>query len=417
MKVVLINRYFAPDESATSRMLFSLATRLAATGETVHVLASRSLHNDPTVRLPTKGDVQGVTVHRLATTSFGRDSLRGRMTDYATFHLAVIWRLLRLLRRGDVCVVCTDPPMLSVTALLPVMSRRAILVNWLMDLFPEVAAELGVGMRQGPTMRAALWLRDLSLRWARLNVAPMQRMADYLAERGLSPATLATVHHWSDGDAIRPLPRQQNPLREEWGIGDRFVVGYSGNFGRAHDFSTFLAAAARLKGHDNIVFVFVGGGHREASIRAAIAEQGLDNIILKPLQPRERLSETLSLPDLHLISLLPSMEPFVVPSKLYGILAAGRPCIFVGDPDGEIATVLRAARCGQSVLPGESDRLAELILELASKPEQRKVMERCAREMFDARFTEAAGIAAWRRVLAETARTPLTPAPSPLRQT
>src|SRR5690606_9693626 len=140
MKVVLINRYFAPDESATSRMLFSLATRLAAAGESVHVVASRSLHNDPAVRLPAKGDVQGVTVHRLGTTSFGRGSLRGRMTDYATFHLAVIWRLLRLLRPGDVCVVCTDPPMLSVTALFPGVCRRAVLVNWLMDLFPDVAA-------------------------------------------------------------------------------------------------------------------------------------------------------------------------------------------------------------------------------------------------------------------------------------
>lgn len=416
MKVVLINRYFAPDESATSRMLFSLATRLAAAGESVHVVASRSLHNDPAVRLPAKGDVQGVTVHRLGTTSFGRGSLRGRMTDYATFHLAVIWRLLRLLRPGDVCVVCTDPPMLSVTALFPVVCRRAVLVNWLMDLFPEVAAELGVGVRRGWVMRAALWLRDLSLRCARLNVAPMQRMADYLVERGLPPATVVTVHHWSDGDAIRPLPRHRNPLREEWGIGDRFVVGYSGNFGRAHDFSTFLAAAAQLKGREDIVFVFVGGGHREASIRAAIAEQGLDNIILKPLQPRERLAETLTLPDLHLISLLPPMEPFIVPSKLYGILAAGRPCIFVGDPNGEIATVLRSARCGQSVLPGEGDRLAELIIELASSPEERAAMENCAREMFDARFTEAAGTAAWRHVLAETTRKSLTPAPSPLGQ-
>src|SRR6266851_2809574 len=324
MKLILVNRYFFPDESATSRMLTSLGRSLANHGWSVHVLASRSLHNDSSVRLAERETVEGVEVHRLRTTAFGRGWLPGRAIDYATFHLAIMWHLLRLARRGDLCIVCTDPPLISVTALLPMWLRGFVLVNWLHDLFPEVAVELGIGSRDGALARMALWLRDLSLRGAPVSVAPIQRMTKYLEHRGIPADALVTINYWSDGDAVLPVDPDRNALRKEWGLGDRFVVGYSGNFGRAHDFSTFLDAAARLRDHGDIVFTFVGGGHQKGAIEAAVAERELSNVLLKPLQPRERLAEALGVPDLHLISLVPTMEPFIVPSKLYGILAAGR---------------------------------------------------------------------------------------------
>lgn len=400
MNLILVNRYFHPDESATSRMLTSLALSLRENGEAVHVVASRSLHNDSSTRLAARADLEGVVVHRVWTTRFGRDWLPGRAIDYATFHLATAWQLLRLVRRNDICVACTDPPMISVTALLPVLVRGGILVNWLLDLFPEVATELGIGRRDGLAMRISSWLRDLSLRRARMNVAPIRRMTEYLEARGIPAERLLTINHWSDGDAIQPIERDRNPLRREWGIGDRFVVGYSGNFGRAHDFDTFLAAAESLRDRDDIVFVFVGGGHQKGAIEAAVAERGLGNVVMKPLQPRERLAEALGVADLHLISLLPAMEPFIVPSKLYGILAAGRPAAFVGDLSGEIATVLRTGDCGHSVPPGDSEGLARVIRDLAASPELRIRLGRNARRQFEAGFSEPIGTAAWRRALA-----------------
>lgn len=399
MKLVLVNRYFAPDESATSRMLTSLAKTLGKTGCSVHVLASRNLHDDPSTRLPREETIDGVTVHRIRTSEFGRSNLAGRAVDYFTFYIAVTWRMFRLLRPGDVCIACTDPPMLSVAMLLPVRARRGVLINWLMDLFPEVAAELGVGIRKGAAMQAALWLRDLSLRYARVNVAPIRRMTGYLHSRGIAREKLVTINHWSDGDALHPVDRQLNRLRAEWGLGGRFVVGYSGNFGRAHDFGTFLDAAVRLKDREDIVFVFVGGGHQKSAIEAFIREKGLANVLMKPLQPRERLAEALGVADLHLISLLPSMEPFVVPSKLYGILAAGRPAAFVGDVHGEIGSVLREGNCGRSVSPGDAEGLARIILELKDAPELAAEMGRNARQLFEAGYTEPAGTAAWHHVL------------------
>jgi colanic acid biosynthesis glycosyl transferase WcaI len=409
MKLILVNRYFYPDESATSRMLTSLAHALVRDGWAVHVLASRSVHNDPTARLPAREVLRGIEVHRVATSVFGREQIIGRAVDYGTFHLATLWRLLWLAARDDLCIVCTDPPLISVTASLPLWLRGSTLVNWLLDLYPEVALELGMGRSEGAMARLALRLRDNSLRKAVINVAPMRRMADYLEQRGIAVDTLVTINHWSDGAAVQPIPLDQNSLRKEWGLRDRFVVGYSGNFGRVHDFTTFLGAAERLRDHCDIVFVFIGGGQQKRAIEAAISERGLRNVLMKPLQPRERLAETLSAIDLHLISLLPTIEPFVVPSKLYGILAAGRPAIFVGDLAGEIATVLRSGDCGRSFAQGDDTGLTRAILEFAKDPSLRLRMGNNARSLFDAYYSESRGIAAWQRVLHSVARSqPIT---------
>ncbi len=411
MKLIVVNRYYFPDELATSRMVTSLAQSLVDKGWSVHAVASQNLHDDPSVRLAARETVAGVEIHRLGTTSFGRGRILGRAIDYATFHLATMWHLLRLTSRHDVCIICTDPPLLSVTAMLPIWLKGAVLVNWLLDLFPEVAMEFGIGRRRSASTLIALGLRDLSLRRAAANVAPMRRMTDYLESRAIPADTLMTIHHWSDGNAIRPIEAAANTLRQEWGVGDRLVVGYSGNFGRAHEFTTFLDAAEQLRDRQDIVFVFAGGGYHTDAIKQGVAARGLGNFLMKPLQPRERLAEALGAADLHLISLLPPMEPFVVPSKLYGILAAGRPTVFVGDTSGEIATVIEDAACGRSVLPGNATGLANTILELADDPELRMRMGRNARAAFDRNYSESRGTTSWGRALTHIAMSNTAPVP------
>ena len=143
MRVVLANRYFYPDQSATSRMVTSLAHQLVAEGIETIVLASRSYHEKGKSRLPARETISGINVHRLSTSGFGRNTLLGRAIDYATFHLAAATWFATHARKDDVCVVCTDPPLLSVSTILPIRLRRAHLGNWVMDLFPETASENG----------------------------------------------------------------------------------------------------------------------------------------------------------------------------------------------------------------------------------------------------------------------------------
>jgi len=137
-----------------------------------------------------------------------------------------------------------------------------------------------------------------------------------------------------------------NALRREWGLDGRFVVGYSGNLGRAHEFATFFGAAERLCGRQDVVFLFIAAGAQREQVDEEVGRRGLGNVLFKPYQPWERLHESLSAADVHLVSLNAALEGLIVPSKFYGIAAAGRPTLFVGNTDGEIARLLREGDCG-----------------------------------------------------------------------
>jgi glycosyltransferase involved in cell wall biosynthesis len=407
MKIFFINRFFDPDQSATSRMTSSLAFALASAGWTVHVITSRQLYDDPKANLPGLATNRGVIIHRVLSFRFGRMQLLGRLFDYLSFYAAASWRLWRLAARGDVAVAGTDPPLFSVCAAFVNRLTGMRLINWLQDLFPEVASALrikGCGRWLGRGLSA---MRDVSLRCAEANVVPGEGMASYLSRRGIPEERIWIRHNWSDGTKVRPVAPDENELRREWHLLDKFVVGYSGNMGRAHDFTTIIAAAAVLKQRSDIVFLLVGQGQHRPWIEEQVQRQDLVNVVLQPFQPEARLSESLSVPDVHLVSLRPELEGFVVPSKFYGAAAAGRGVLFIGNSGGEMGRLVKAGCCGAVVAEGDHLALREWILRLREAPETCATWGRNARALFEAQFDQQAAFASWRRLLAAIEHQPL----------
>ena len=394
MKIVFVNRYFHPDQSATSRMVSSLAFALARKGFPVTVIASGSHYDGTAADLPRHERIHGVEIHRLAASRFGRGRLTSRSADYATFHIAAAAWLLANARRGDVCVVCTDPPLLSVSVALPLKLRGARLVNWVMDLFPETAIELELFSGTGVLAASTLALRDWSVRTAALTICPIDAMSRHLAGRLGSSERIATVRHWANDAEVHPVEPSRNALRRAWGLQDSFVVGYSGNFGRAHEFSTLLSAAQLLR-DEPIRFLLICDGPRRAAVKASVGLLGLSNVMFKPYQSSSNLAESLGAADVHIVSLLPNLEYCVIPSKLYGILAAARPTLFVGDPQGEIGSVLRMSGCGRSVAPGDFVALAALIARLRDASQMRAAMGDRALALVRSEYSLDAGVARW----------------------
>ncbi len=403
-RLVFLNRYFYPDHSATSQMLGDLAFALARDGRRVSVITSRQRYDAPAERLAPRETIEGVDVYRVWTSRFGRANLSGRALDYVTFYICSAWALLWLARRGDVVVVKTDPPLLSVVAGPVARLKGARLVNWLQDIFPEVAVASGIGTRgaAGAGVRLLAWLRDRTLRRAAANVVLGERMADYVAGRGVEPARIAIIPNWADGRVILPIARDDDVLRRVWGLGDAFVVGYSGNLGRVHEFATFLSAIERLEreaGPERVVWLFVGGGSGLDALKQVVAQRGLRSVQFRPYQPREALAQSLSAADVHLVSLRRALEGYVAPSKYYGIAAAGRPAIFVGDSDGEIARVLARTGAGMTVAEGDGAGLAAAILALANDRARAEAMGDAARKAFDAGFSLDRAVARWQEML------------------
>jgi colanic acid biosynthesis glycosyl transferase WcaI len=394
-RVFVVNRYFYPDESATSQLLTDLLFELAALGHDVHVICSRQLYGQPGAELAACETVREVQVHRIWTTRFGRQRLVGRALDYLTFHAACALTLVRNLRPRDIVIAMTDPPLISIVAAVAVKWKRGILVNWLQDVFPEVATRLGASPLPALLDGALRRLRDASLRSASANVVLGSRMAEYLRARGLEARRIHVIENWADAEAVRPKPTSESVLRRQLGLDGHFVAGYSGNLGRAHEYETLLGAAEALRGEESITFLFIGGGHNMEELKVQAALRRLSRIRFLPYQPRESLEDSLSAADVHLVCLLPSLEGLIVPSKFYGILAAGRPVVFIGDPDGELARVTTAARCGTAVGTGQGADLANAILMLRDHGTLRDAMGLAARQLLSEQYSTGRAVRKW----------------------
>lgn len=423
MRVIFLNRYFYPDHSATSQMLSDLAFFLAGAGIEVCVVTSGQRYDDAAAVLPARERIDGVEVHRVRTTRFGRDNLVGRAADYATFYLGAGWRLWRIARAGDVIVAKTDPPLISVVAALIAHLRGARLINWVQDVFPEVAEALGVRVLAGPQAGLLRRLRNAAFRSAAANVVLGERMAEVVGRaggqidravreslKGISFRAQARSHkgrirvipNWADMEAIRPVAAADNPLRREWGLDGKFVVCYSGNMGRVHEFGTILDAAQRLAGKaEAIVFLFIGGGAQRRMVEDEARRRQLTNVQFRPYQDRAGLSFSLGVGDVHLVSQRPEVEGYVFPSKLYGILAAGRPLVFIGDAQGEISLLVEREGIGATLRQGDAAGLAEQLLRLSGDAAMRDAMGGRSRALLCERYDKRIALEAWLELLRE----------------
>ena len=196
-----------------------------------------------------------------------------------------------------------------------------------------------------------------------------------------------------------PCTESSNGLRERWNLKNRFVVGYSGNIGIAHEFNTLLEAAEELRNNTQIVFLIIGNGVKLRWLKAETTRRQLTNIQFRPYQPCSVLRQSLSVPDVHIVSLRRELEGLVVPSKFYGIAAVGRPLIFIGELYGEFATIVNNEEFGFAVEPGKSTELAQKILALSQNTTLCKKMGYKARRVFEKNYDKSISLRAWDEVL------------------
>jgi glycosyltransferase involved in cell wall biosynthesis len=327
--ILFINQHYWPDCAATAQMLTDLAEYLAAAGADVHVLCSRGHYLSGSMEVPAEETHNGVHIHRVRATAFGRGTTLGRLTDYASFGASVLTRVLTG-PSYDYIVTLTTPPLLPLVGTTAQLLRDQAYGIWSMDLHPDAEVASGMFAEGGLPARLLHALNDTGYRNAEFVVDLGLHMKRRLREKGVAADRLYTIPVWSKKEEIAPVPHEENPLRSDLGLDDKFVVMYSGNAGVAHRFEEVLAVMKRLDGHPEIEFVFVGEGPRKERIEAFAEEHDLSNFRYLPYFPREELQRSLPMADVHLLTLREEMAGIAVPGKLYGIMAAGRPVLMVG---------------------------------------------------------------------------------------
>jgi glycosyltransferase involved in cell wall biosynthesis len=364
-RLLFINQYYWPDHASTAQHLSDLAESLVAQGYECHVLCSQGSYRTGEPAPPAYEVHEGVHVHRVAATSLGRRNTWTRMADYLSFYARAVIKALRM-PHFDGVVTLTTPPIIGLIGTLLRRLRGSSHVYWSMDLHPDASLALGRMSRTNPVVRFLAWLSDHVYRQADRVVVLGPYMADRVRLKRVRPERIVSIPVWSRRDEIFPLDRERNALRDSLGLRGQFVAMYSGNLGLAHSFEEFIAAARRLRDRRDITFLFVGGGPRVGEVRSAREQEGLTNIRILEYFPRESLHQSLSLADVHLISMRPEMTGIVVPGKLYGVMAAARPALFVGPAHCETADTIRRAGCGFTIAQGDADGVVHALEKLSA---------------------------------------------------
>jgi len=380
-RILFINQYYWPDHASTAQHLTDLAESLAARGFECHVLCAQSRYK-PGDPAPPRFEIhKGVHIHRVPATSLGRKSTLRRMVDYLSFYGRAVIKAFRL-PRFDAVVTLTTPPIIGLVGTLLRRFKGTPHVCWSMDLHPDASLALRRMSPRNPVVRGLAWLSDHVLRQADRVVVLGPYMADRILMKKARPDRLTTIPVWSRRDEVYPVAHSSNALRKRLGLGDELVAMYSGNLGLAHVFDEFIEAARRLRERSDIVFLYVGGGPRLAEVKDAKEREGLDNIRILDYVPREELHLSLSVADVHLISMRPEMTGIVVPGKLYGIMAAARPALFVGPPHCESADLIRRAGCGFVVNLGDADGVVAALERLGEDRNLARQMGEKGRRIF-----------------------------------
>jgi hypothetical protein len=359
-RVIFLNRFGWPEEPATAQLLADLSGALAAAGHEVTVITSRPR----TGTLPLREVHAGVLILRVKSTRWARFGLPGKATDFLTFYFGALGRLLFTAGRGDAVVALTDPPLLGIGTWLAARLCGARIFHWVQDVYPEIAIVL-TGHRW---LKIVEPLRNLAWRRSDGCVTLGSDMAGTLSRAGVAAEKIHLCPNWAPAGLTVQPRHAADSLRTAWRLEGKFVVAYSGNLGRVHDLGPVLAVAETLRAESGIVFVFIGGGAQRGQLESQAVERGLTNVRFFPAQPRERLAETLALGDVHLVTLLSGCEDLVFPSKLYGVATVGRPVVFIGPRECEIARLVTERGLGQAFSRDETALLASVLRELQTNP-------------------------------------------------
>lgn len=412
-KILFVNQHYYPDIAATGQKLTDLAEYLAEQGHEVSVFCSQGHYLAGAMRVSKTETRNSVQIERIGATSFGRSTTLGRLVDYASFYVKVFLKLL-FLQKYDYTVWLTTPPLLCVAAAALKMLRRQPYGIWSMDLHPDAEEALGMLSSSSLLSRVLNGLNNWGYRSADFVVDLGEYMKARILKKGVSREKTQTIPMWDRLGGEENMIPENNNLRQQLGLQEKFVVMYAGNAGLAHRFDEVLEVMRRLKDHPQIYFLFVGNGPRKFKIQAFAKAHGIKNFQYLDYFVQGQRMDALAMADLHLLTLREEMAGIAVPCKLYGIMAAGRPVAMVGPTASEPACTILEEEAGCVIDPGiygpeTAEQLLQAILKLSEQRSHAAYMGWKGRKAFEARYSSEASCRMWAQLITKQQKEALEP--------
>lgn len=386
MRIVLLNQFFWPDTVATAQLLTDLAPALARENQ-VTVICSAAGENGVN---PDPGFGPNLKILRTRGIRFSHHGL-ARIASYASYVGGTIWHCVRL-SRTDIIFTLTTPPVLSTIGSIFAFLRGARHIIWELDVYPDIATDIGYYKPGGILDRLTGAVFDWSRRRADTMIVLGEDMKARILARGVREERIHVAENWADSREIVPQLFPAGPL----------VIQYSGNLGLAHEVDTIAAAIERLANDPDFRFVFVGGGPQRPRLEARCRQKGIRNVEFKSYCARTDLSRSLGEGHLGLVTQLPQTSGSVVPSKIYGIMAAGRPLLYIGPQGATPAQHILRFQCGWHILPGDVDGLVSLLGRLCRNRSLVSEAGARARHILEQNFDRSIGVERILKIIAAT---------------
>lgn len=365
--LLVISQVYPPDPAAVGQHFADVAEEMVRRGWRVIVYTANRGYEDPSVRYARRETREGVEIRRFRWSSFGKRSIAIRLVAQTIF-MTQACTAAALQGGVSAILASTSPPFAGFGAALVARLRRVPLVWWVMDLNPDQMIAAGkIGPRSLPA-RLFNAMNRVVLRASRTVIVLDRYMRDRVLAKAAVPEKVVVSPPWAATTCSKSDDGAR--FRHDHGLDGKFVVMYSGNHALQHPLTTLLDAAASLHGESKVVFVFVGGGSGKAEVEARIAA-GATNIRSLPYQPLEQLAGTLAAADVHVVSMGDDMVGIVHPCKIYGVLAAGRPVLYLGPKHSHVGDILSEATVGWQVAHGDTAAAVAAIREAASLPHDR----------------------------------------------
>jgi colanic acid biosynthesis glycosyl transferase WcaI len=395
-RLLVFNQYYWPGVEATAQLLTELCEAFAEHADVKVITGVLHGHEDE----PRQLVHNGVEIVRVSSTSFERSKLASRASNYATYLLNALAHGVRG-PRPDVVLCMTDPPIVADIALLVAKRYRVPFVVISQDVFPEIAVQLK-RLENPIVTRVLRGLVSLYLRRADRVVAIGDTMRRRLEEKGAPPERVRVIPNWVDTDRLAPRDRA-NEWARNIGLDKKFVVMHSGNVGHAQDLDSLVRAATFLRDLDDLAILIIGTGARHAELIALAELLDVNQVTFMYYQSRGVLPKSLSAADVHVVGLAPGLAGYVVPSRLYGILAVARPVIVAADAESETAQVVQRVGCGIVVPSGRPELLARAIRDAHDGKYDLVEMGRRGREWVEREADRSVAVRRYRDLLGELA--------------
>ena len=396
-KVLFLNRSYWPDVEATGQLLTELCESLHSSFDVSVVAGQPNQVRDANEVTPWQQEPvrNGVRIHRVAHAQYSKSRMLLKAFNYVSF-VRSTRRFLRSCAAPDVVVFETDPFLLPFEARRLQKRRGCRMVGYLQDIYPDVAVALGKVPDNWMIRRLRKSLFSIYRSCDRM-VVLSEDMKRLLISGGVDGDRVDIVPNWADPEVVRPL--EHSRFRVSNGLEEKFVVMYSGNLGLTQRLEEFVLAAELLRDEPRIVFTFVGQGSQRDHLVEMVRQKNLSNVRFFDYQPKSELAQSLNAADLHLVPLTRELSQCLMPSKLYGILAAGRPYLTNAPPDSELARLTGEYQVGMTVEPGSPKAIADGIRSAANNATGIRDMGKNARKLALSEFTREKSAEKFRDVL------------------